>query len=130
MFHAAARRCVPVDEHDLALRRKIFAAFAATGSPPALDEDLTSLAEQHVVALDDDARVWMAHPFAAHDEGATVSSGGRTWRGNCAWDAYGIAAALELQEPVIESQGVRAGPGVVFHVAVPAARWWDDIAFT
>ena len=97
MFHAAARRCVAVDAADLALRRKIFAAFAAVGSPPALDEDLTSLAEQHVIALDDDGRVWMAHPFAAHREGARVESGGRVWWGNCAWDGLGIVHALVRQ---------------------------------
>ena len=121
-------------EQELTARREIVLAFAQTGAPPpasAFDRALLrALEARHVVVLDDAGEIRMAHPFAAHDEGATVTSGGRTWRGNCAWDAYGIAAALELQEPVIESQGVRAGPGVVFHVAVPAARWWDDIAFT
>ena len=116
---------------DLALRRKIFAAFAATGSPPALDEDLTSLAEQHVVALDDGGRVWMAHPFAAHHEGARVESGGRVWWGNCAWDGLGIAHALGLADFTVTAQGYSVpGDDVAFHVLVPAAHWWDDIGFT
>ncbi len=55
-----------VDEHDLKLRRAIFDSFAATGEPGEHAEDLSSLAEQHVVALDEHGQIWMAHPFAAH----------------------------------------------------------------
>ena len=131
MFHAAARRCVAVDARDLALRRRIFESFAATGAPPAIhDEDLSSLAEQHVVALRD-GRVWMAHPFAAHHEGARVESGGRVWWGNCAWDGLGIVHALGLSDFSITAQGHSVpGDDVAFHVLVPAAHWWDDIGFT
>src|SRR3954453_5697490 len=128
VFHAAARRCVAVDAHDLALRRKIFEAFAATGSPPALDEDLSALAQAHVVALDADGQVWMAHPFAAHHEGARVESRGRVWWGNCAWDGLGIVHALGLTDFVVAAQGYSLpGDDVAFHVLVPAAHWWDDI---
>lgn len=121
-------------EQELTARRKIMLAFAERGAPPpAVGFDpavLRALAEQHVVVLDEAGEILMAHPFAAHDDGATVSSGGRTWRGNCAWDAYGIAAALDVQQPAIESRGVVPGPDVVFHVEVPAARWWADVAYT
>ena len=121
-------------EQELSTRREIMLAFAETGAPPpasGLDPGLLrSLEAHHVVVLDAAGEIRMAHPFAAHDEGATVTAGGRSWRGNCAWDAYGIAAALDLDEPVIAWQGVIAGPGLVFHVEVPAARWWEDIAFT
>jgi hypothetical protein len=121
-------------EQELNARRAIMVTFAETGGPPpasAFDPAvLRSLADRHVVVLDNAGEIRMAHPFAAHDEGATVSAGGRTWRGNCAWDAYGIAAALGLERPEIASQGVLAGPGVVFHVEVPAARWWDDVGYT
>lgn len=120
---------------ELALRRRIFEAFAQTGSPPALDAAerpvLERLAEQHVVVLDDAGGVLMAHPFAAHREGTRVDAGGRTWYGNCAWDGLGIKAALGLGPGArIASGGVVLAPGAVFHVAVPASRWWDDIAFT
>ena len=62
----------------------------------------------------------------------------REWYGNCAWDGLGIVAALGLREVDVSSGGVtlRVRDGSVvdegerFHVAVPAARWWDDIAFT
>jgi hypothetical protein len=116
------------------LRRRIFEAFAATGAPPPLGEAdrpvLEALAERHVVVLDAAGGVLMAHPFAAHREGASVSAGGRTWWGNCAWDGFGIAAALGLRDARVEDHGVVAGPGAVFEVAVPAAHWWDDIAHT
>ena len=127
-------------ERELALRRTIFEAFAATGDPPPVDDiaTLRSLAEQHVVVLDDEDRIVMAHPFAAHDDGAHVQAGGRTWRGSCAWDAFGIIAALELGEALVtDATGVRIAfrdgrsvDDAVFHVAVPAAEWWVDIGFT
>ena len=126
----------------LDLRRRIFTAFADTGRPPAtLDPGdgalLRSLAEHHVVVLDDDDGILMAHPFAAHRDGARVDAAGRTWWGNCAWDALGIVAALDLPEAIVTASGVTieiagAPPttNALFHVAVPARRWWEDIAFT
>jgi hypothetical protein len=129
-----------VTERELALRRTIFEAFATTGAPPAVDDvaTLRALADQHVVVLDSDDRIVMAHPFAAHDAGARVEAGGRTWRGSCAWDAFGIVAALGLEEALVtDASGVRIAfrdgrpvHAAVFHVQVPAAEWWADIGFT
>jgi hypothetical protein len=125
-----------VDEHDLEQRRAIFESFAATGTPGD-HGDLTSLAEQHVVVLGDDGRLLMAHPFAAHTYGARVDSSGRTWWGNCAWDAFGMVAALGLDDATVTSDGValelhgdEIHGDAVFHVLVPARHWWDDIGFT
>jgi hypothetical protein len=121
---------------DLALRARIFAAFAATGEPPPLPEtpELRELAERHVLVLDEHGAIRMAHPFAGHRDGARVDAGGRTWWGNCAWDGLGIAAALGLEQAEITAQGITvtlASDGdAVFHVAVPARHWWDDIAHT
>ena len=124
----------------LQLRAEILEAFAATGAPPRLRDspDLRALEERHVVVLDDDAHIRMAHPFADHRHGARVDAGGRTWWGNCAWDGFGIVHALKLAEATVTAQGiaVRTTDGVpeetdaVFDVAVPAAHWWDDIAHT
>jgi len=89
--------------------------------------------------LDDGARIRMAHPFAAHHDGARVDAQGRTWWGNCAWDGFGIVHALGLPDATVTAQGiavrVRDGvpepaAGAVFCVAVPAAHWWDDIGHT
>jgi hypothetical protein len=98
---------------------------------------LRALAERHVVVLRDDGRILMAHPFAAHREGTRVVSGDREWWGNCPWDAFGIVAALGLEDATVDDHGLeirvrggRAQGEAVFHVAVPARAWWDDIGFT
>jgi hypothetical protein len=129
-----------VNERELALRRTIFEAFATTGEPPRVAdrETLHALADQHVVVLDERDRIVMAHPFAAHDGGARVEAAGRTWRGSCAWDAFGIVAALGLDDAIVTDAGgvqiaFRGGNPVddaLFHVAVPAPEWWADIGFT
>jgi hypothetical protein len=123
-------------DRDLELRRAIFESFARTGAPGE-HGDLTALAEQHIVVLDDDGRILMAHPFAAHTTGARVQSDGREWWGNCAWDAFGIVAALELDRATVTAQGItlevdrdRIDGDAVFNVPIPAARWWDDIGYT
>jgi hypothetical protein len=120
-----------MDEHDLALRRRLFDAFA--GGDPLPAADYSALAAEHVVALDEHGAVLMAHPFANHTNGARVDADGRTWWGNCAWDAFGIVAALGLDDATITAQGIALAPDeddAVFHVLVPAAHWWDDIGFT
>jgi len=85
----------------------------------------------------------MANPFSAVPTAYRVHAGGRSWYGNCAWDALGIPAALGVDgrvesacpdcgEPyaveVRDRQVDRSD--LLFHCLVPAAHWWDDIAFT
>ena len=124
----------------LALRRAIMESFAARGRPPEIRDRATlrELAAQRVVVLDAEERIVMAHPFAAHPNGARVDAGERTWRGNCAWDGFGIVAALGLSEAVVtDASGISIGfrdgrpvDAALFHVAVPARRWWADIGAT
>jgi Alkylmercury lyase len=128
-----------VSPEALALRRQIFASFAATGEPPraTAGPELDELVDGHVVVLDSDGHIRMAHPFAGHQDGARLDAGGRSWWGNCAWDALGIAAALELRQATVTSNGIiiaindgQLAGEAIFHVAVPARRWWQDIADT
>jgi len=130
-----------VDRALLDLRAEILRAFAETGAPPAVTDspELRALAERHVVVLGDGARIRMAHPFAAHHDGARVDAQGRTWWGNCAWDGFGIVHALGLPDATVTAQGIAVrvhdgvpepAAGAVFGVAIPAARWWDDIGHT
>lgn len=62
---------------------------------------------------------------------------------NCAWDALGIIAALhqpgrvhsrceQSRQPLDLAVGTD-GPEPsdwLFHCAVPASQWWDDLVFT
>jgi hypothetical protein len=130
-----------VEPHLLAARREIFEAFSAVGTPPepaSLDTPiLRALEEKHVVVLRDGG-VWMAHPFAAHRWGARVAApDGREWWGNCAWDGLGIVAALGLRDAAVTDGeltvrvvGGEVSDDALFHVAVPARQWWDDIEHT
>jgi hypothetical protein len=129
-----------VDAAELELRRRIMTAFAATGAPPPVTDGpaLRGLVERHAVVLSGDGDVHMAHPFAGHRRGARVDADGRTWWGNCSWDAFGIVAALGLREArVTDASGLQVAiaggepaDDAVFHVAVPAREWWADIGFT
>jgi hypothetical protein len=67
----------------------------------------------------------------------------RDWYANCAWDAYGIPAALGV-DGHISSSCPDCGESIeidvvarasvpdrdVVHLLLPARRWWDDIVFT
>lgn len=123
-----------MNDQALDLRHRIMRTFAETGAPPSLEGEDPALVEQleqaHVIVRDGAGAIRMAHPFAAHDEGARVTAGDRIWRGNCAWDGFGIAAALKLDDAVVESGGIVATDDALFHVEVPAARWWDDPGYT
>ncbi len=85
----------------------------------------------------------MANPFSAVPTAFRVLAKGRSWYANCAWDAFGIPAALGVDGRV-ESSCPDCGepytvdvdertidrPDLLFHCLVPAAHWWDDIVFT
>jgi hypothetical protein len=142
---------------DLAVRSAVYARFAAADVPSASDvaadlamdvdaviECYERLAAAHALVLDPDSReVWMAMPFSAVPTAFRVEGLGRQWFANCAWDAFGIAAAMSCDVSIATYcldcgaamvYGVRGGEltnrdGVV-HFAVPAQQWWDDIGFT
>jgi Alkylmercury lyase len=85
----------------------------------------------------------MANPFSAVPTAYRVRARDRWWYANCAWDAFGILAALgvdgriegscpdcgEPYEIDVRDAGAEAG-GLLFNCLVPAAHWWDDIVFT
>jgi hypothetical protein len=148
----------PLSPQDLAVRREILRALAhdvavtrvsvmqTLGCEYAeVSASYARLAAAHVIVLDAaSGEVWMALPFSAVPTPFRVVAGDVAVWANCAWDAFGIAAALECDVSFatpcpgsgsVIAAGVRHGtaysdPGVVAHVGVPAARWWDDIGFT
>jgi Alkylmercury lyase len=142
-----------------AVRREVFATFAAEGRPPspseladrltlAPNDVMASLRELHeahalvLTAIGDGVR--MAHPFSAWPMHFVVRGGERLWWGGCAWDSFGIVAALGEELEISTTcpatgRALRyvAGPktppdadGVVVRMPRPAAQWWDDVVAT
>lgn len=85
----------------------------------------------------------MANPFSAAPTAYRVHAGGRWWYANCAWDAFGVCAALHVDgrietsctdcgEPIaVEVRDQRPDDeSLVFHCPVPAREWWTDIVYT
>ena len=85
------------------------------------------------------------NPFAAGETDFRVRAGGRDWSALCAWDALGVAAALDADGVVLghcadvcgvplevrlAGDAIGALDGVVMQFALPAREWWKDIVFT
>ncbi|MCH8899891.1 MAG: hypothetical protein IH942_05275 [Acidobacteria bacterium] len=99
------------------------------------------LADEHRLTLSAGKdRVVMAHPFSGVSTDYRSRIGNSAWWANCGWDAFGILALLGDGEVVDKSgnggepawtvaDGVVTPAGLV-HFVVPAAQFWDDIAFT
>ena len=120
---------------------EIAAAIGVTLEQAA--ELMQALADAHVIVLEPGAsRIRFAAPFANLETGFRVTANGRTWFAPCAWDAFGIPAALH-RDARIEAccaqsgeqldcgvlDGRSYGKGMV-HLLVPAARFWENIVYT
>jgi Alkylmercury lyase len=147
-----------MDAADLGIRNATYGLVASLGRVPTaaevadahgatVDEIEASwrrLHDAHALVLDPDTgAIRMANPFSAVPTPYRVEAAGRSWFGNCAWDAFGICAALGVDgrietecadcgEPIaVEVRDRRPDDeSLVFHCLVPAAHWWDDIVFT
>ena len=147
-----------MDDGDLALRNATYALFVRNGRAPTtedvsleagLPEDDVRAAwrrlhDEHALVLDaETGGIRMANPFSALATPHRVEAADRTWYANCAWDAFGICAALDVdgrietvcpdcrEQLVVEVRDGRADDeSLVFHSLVDAAHWWGDIVFT
>jgi hypothetical protein len=143
---------------DVELRNVTYRLFAELGRAPTVDEVGVALGvdrdrvrggwqrlhQAHALVLDaDTGAIRMANPFSAVPTPHRVHAAGRWWQANCAWDAFGICAALRVdgrvesacpdcREPIsVEVRGREPDDdSLLFHCLVPAERWWDDIVFT
>jgi hypothetical protein len=142
-------------------RAFIYAHFAATaGAPSAADLArhfgltvaqtetlLLTLHDHHALFLEPGTtplRVRMANPFSAIATAFQTTVAGTTYFANCAWDTFGIAAALHASEAEIRSVCAASGVAVrlrlaggaleptdtVVHFLVPFAIWYDDLVHT
>ena len=118
----------------------VAAALSSTASDVRVA--LERLAAAHALVLAPGSTdIWMAHPFSALPTDYPVTAGDRSYFANCAWDAAGILAMVgdgrcrttcaDCGDQLVfdVDGGDLVGAGVV-HFAVPARRFWDDIAFT
>ena len=147
-----------MDARRLALRNHVYRRFVELGRAPTLAEIAAELAlsleeaeaglrelhDAHALVLERDRpEIRMANPFSAVPTSHRVEAGGRSWYASCAWDAFGIPAALDTDGHVasscpdcgeaIEIDVVARRPVPdrdVVHLLLPARRWWDDIVFT
>ncbi len=143
-----------MDESDLRLRNLTYELFVELGRAPTAEEaglaagvDVSAgwqrLHDAYALVLDSAGEIRMANPFSAVPTPYRVNARGRWWYGNCAWDAFGICAALGAdgrietncadcgEELGVDVRAARPDDeSLVFHCLVPAASWWDDIVFT
>jgi alkylmercury lyase-like protein len=147
-----------MEQADIALRNLTYGLFVERGRAPTVEEvadaagsrtaDVAAgwrrLHDQHALVLDlHTTELRMANPFSAGPTSFRVFERNRWWYANCAWDAFGILAALRV-DGRIETSCPDCGDSIavdvqdewpsdqslVFHCLVPAAKWWDDIVFT
>ncbi|REE94930.1 alkylmercury lyase-like protein [Thermomonospora umbrina] len=144
------------------MRDLVYEAFAAEGRAPSVGElarrtqstagdvlgVLRDLAEAHALVLTPDGdAVRMAHPFTSAPMAFVVTPvdghDDRRWWGGCAWDSFGIGAALHL-DVRIDTACPQCGTHLSFptgpeipppaELAVrfprPAEQWWDDVVGT
>lgn len=143
---------------DVEVKRAVYEHMAATGHRPspgtiasALKANVSRVLDAYVrlqrtrllVLEEDGASIRMAPPFSGVPTQHEVESDGVHYFANCAWDAFGIPAALHKPaavrsrcertgEPLHLNIGTDGPPASdwLFHSLVPAAAWWDDIVFT
>src|SRR6266540_3793374 len=147
-----------MDRADLDLRNLTYGLFVELGRAPTAEEMARAsgsttwevetgwrrLHEQHALVLDQDTNaLLMANPFSAVPTPYRVQAQDRWWYGNCAWDAFGICAALRADGRIETSCADCGDPiavvvrderpddeSLLFHCLVRAEHWWDDIVFT
>jgi len=146
-------------DFDTSVKLQIYKTLAATSQPPvpaAIAADLACTVEEVEAAYQrlyqerllvlepgSPTALRMAPPFSAIPTQHVTTINGKSYFANCAWDAFGIAAALH-RDADINSVCGDCGASLSFqirdhkpvpqecavHFAVPAAHWWDDIVYT
>jgi hypothetical protein len=147
-----------MDARDLELRNATYRRFVELGRAPTAEELARAIGSttdevragwqrlhaQHALVLNPaTTEIRMANPFSAVPTSYRVNAAGRWWYANCAWDAFGILAALHV-DGRIETSCPDCGEAIyvqvrdaqpdrkelLYHDLVSAAHWWDDIIFT
>jgi hypothetical protein len=125
-------------------RREIYNHYAATGRPPKVaTPDLVALQADHAVVLGPDGTIAFANPFATGPAPYRIQAPNAIHYAICGWDALGVLAALG-SDGAAEGDCPDCGEAIVLrirdgaldpaeaivHFLVPAANWYEDLAFT
>lgn len=146
-----------MDAADIELRNATYRRFVELGRAPTVAEVASAsgktdlavrgawqrLHDAHALVLDSSGQIRMANPFAAQPTAFEVEAVGRSWYANCAWDAFGIGAALQADSTIrtecadchapieiVVRDRVPDDTDLIFHVLVSAGSWWADIGYT
>lgn len=145
-------------DFDLELRAAIYRHFADRAAAPTLAEMSRAMrtppgevkaayqrlyAKRMLVPMPDGESIRMAPPFSGIPTQHVARVNGKEYFANCAWDSFGVPAALHAEGDVLsrceqtrEPLAIRVGGNGLpastwlFHVAVPAVHWWRDIVYT
>ncbi|MGW4799841.1 organomercurial lyase [Nonomuraea sp. NPDC004297] len=144
------------------VRDLVYETFASEGRAPSMAElarrtgstvetvhgILHDLAAAHALVLTPDGdAVRMAHPFTSAPMAFVVTPldghDDRRWWGGCAWDSFGISAALDLDVRIDTACphcgtaiSFTSGPdtpppaGITVRFPRPAEEWWNDVVGT
>lgn len=147
-----------ITEFDLKVRYQIYRFFVDDCRAPTYQEianlldvenelvrvSFHKLHERHMIFLEPTAdTIRMANPFSAIQTRYRVMSRNKVWWANCAWDSFGIAAALQIDalieasypddQGTVELQvnhGLVDGKNHIIYFPLPCSQWYDDLIFT
>jgi hypothetical protein len=146
-------------DFNIAVKMNIYETIAKTAKVPSSADVATALGrsvvdveaafqnlfQKRLLVLEPGSmsRIRMAPPFSGIETQHLVRIEGKAYFANCAWDAFGIAAALKRDADItsscpdceeILSFQIRDDKPLhqecVVHFAVPASQWWKDIIHT
>lgn len=123
-------------------------AHQTNSDPDTVRRHLADLADAHALVLNAEGdRIRMAHPFTAAPMAFVLTpvdgNDDRRWWGGCAWDSFGISAALKLDVRIdttcpycAQHLSLVVGPETApegqraVRFPKPAAEWWEDVVAT
>ena len=148
-----------MDENQLwDIRAFVYQYFAETTRPASVEETASRFAltheeaasaydalhARHAFFLEPGTHdILMANPFSGVETPFKVHAMDKTYFANCAWDSFGIPAALQADAEIeaacaqsgeaiyltVSSGKVRASNALV-HFLVPFKDWYSDLPFT
>lgn len=140
------------------IRAFVYQHFTDTTRPPSAAETASqfgltheeaefayeTLAQHHALFLSPGTcDIAMAWPFSGVETPFKVHAKGKTYFANCAWDSFGIPAALHVDAQIeaeyaqsaeklnLAVRGQRVhGDDALVHLLVPFKEWYNDLTFT